>query len=246
MSSSKSFVFFDVGNTLVLPNPSVGHIIARVARSYGYDFSADYLEGLLPHFHQYYALEYERDNSFWAEEARVREIWLNGYALVLRKAGVELYLADITQRVYEEFDQPSAWQLYPSTIEVLRELKESGLGLGVISNWGVGLQSLLEGLGVGQYLDVVVASAAVNFHKPQPEIFKHALSTAMVEPCRCIHVGDHLVADVRGAQSVGIEPILITHDHRQGFDEYEPEDLTGISVATSMPEVREIIKRMCR
>lgn len=231
------YIFFDVGNTLVLPYPNVGSVMSEVLKEYGYQFSGDYLESHLPVFHDFYAQEYERDNSFWAEDDRCREIWVNGYALVLRDVGITRQLAEISLKIYEEFDHAKNWALYDGVIETLATLRERGYRLGVISNWGRGLGSLLDGLEVGAYFDVVISSASVNCHKPEARIFETALTAAGCKPHKAVHIGDHEVADVRGSQDAGMQSILITHPQRQGFDENYGAVSKAHAIVQSMPAV---------
>jgi putative hydrolase of the HAD superfamily len=54
----------------------------------------------------------------------------------------------------------------------------------------------------------VFSSALIGYDKPHPEAFRHALR-ACGEPARRWMVGDNPVADVRGAQTVGIPALLI-------------------------------------
>lgn len=231
------FIFFDVGNTLVLPYPNVGTVMSDVLKDYGHNFSGDYLESHLPVFHEFYAREYERDNSFWAEDDRCREIWVNGYTLVLREVGITRQLADISSKIYEEFDYARNWALYDGVIDTMRTLRERGYRLGVISNWGRGLGALLNGLEVGSYFDVVISSASVNCHKPESRIFETALTAAGCQPQKSVHIGDHEIADVHGSIGAGMRSILITHPQRQGFDENHATISMAHATVHSIPEV---------
>ena len=46
--------------------------------------------------------------------------------------------------LYERFARPDAWEVFPDVVSVLEELAESGLKLGVISNWDERLRPLLR------------------------------------------------------------------------------------------------------
>jgi len=58
-------------------------------------------------------------------------------------------------------------------------------------------------------LDVVVSSAEVGLRKPDPRIFELALARVGVAADEAVHVGDHLYADILGAEAVGMYPVLI-------------------------------------
>jgi putative hydrolase of the HAD superfamily len=68
---------------------------------------------------------------------------------------------------------------------------------------------VLEGLGLAERLDAIVCSADVGLHKPDPRIFELACDRLGAEPGRCLHVGDHLYADVLGARASGLTAVLI-------------------------------------
>jgi putative hydrolase of the HAD superfamily len=58
-------------------------------------------------------------------------------------------------------------------------------------------------------VDTVVSSADVGLRKPDPRIFELALERLDVAPSQAVHVGDHYYADMVGAGSVGMVPVLI-------------------------------------
>ena len=57
----------------------------------------------------------------------------------------------------------------------LKELKEQGLILDVISNFDSRLTGILEGLGVVRYLDRIFVSSRIGYAKPAREIFQAGL-----------------------------------------------------------------------
>ena len=59
----------------------------------------------------------------------------------------------------------------------------------------------------GRPVDLVVASEAAGFHKPDPRIFQHALQLAGVQPAEAVMIGDWLPVDVTGAQEAGMRGI---------------------------------------
>ena len=108
--------------------------------------------------------------------------------------------------------QTCALPIYPEVLEALRRAQERGLVQGVVSDWGTDLVPLLHAHEITQYLDFVVASAAVGTAKPHPDIFRFALARADLEPGEVLYVGDSYVSDVLGARAVGITPVLIDRE----------------------------------
>lgn len=238
-------VFFDAGNTLLCPYPSVGATMAEVVNSYGYEKSADDFDAHMPEFFQYYAQVYENDDSFWSEHDRQQQMWIDGYSLVLRRACVEEdQIEDIVNDIYNAFDEPRAWRLFNGVEKTMAELKAQGLKIGIISNWGRGLDSILYGHGLAPYIDAVIASAEVRLHKPNKEIFEYALRELDVAPDHAMHVGDHIVADVAGCSHVGMTPVLIAHENKTMFDPTTKSCLEGVECISQIDQVLKVVKRL--
>ena len=89
----------------------------------------------------------------------------------------------------------------PGVPDVLQRLRASGLALGVVSNWDVGLHEHLSNLGLR--FDAVVTSAESGARKPDPRIFTLALERLRVTPERVLHVGDDAI-DEQTAKAAGV------------------------------------------
>jgi putative hydrolase of the HAD superfamily len=131
------------------------------------------------------------------------------YALLCRKLGIDEDAEAIARRVYEEFGDPERWRAYDDVMPAIERLEARGMLLGIISNWDSRLSTLIDGLGIAEKLDALVSSADVGLHKPDPRIFELACSRLGLEPEQCAHIGDHHYADVLGAETVGMSPVLI-------------------------------------
>jgi FMN phosphatase YigB (HAD superfamily) len=87
--------------------------------------------------------------------------------------------------------------------DACRALAEAGLRLAVVSNWDVGLHDQLARLGLTAIIGEVVTSAEAGAPKPDPAVFRLALSRLGVTPSRAVHVGD-APADEEGARAAGV------------------------------------------
>lgn len=118
----------------------------------------------------------------------------------------------------------------------LVQLRDAGFRLGVISNWSWNGAELLHTLELAQHFEVLVISDQVGYLKPHGAIFEHALGLAGVDAAQAVHVGDSVRADVRGALSVGIRPVLIerhTHVHAAPPDNAGGMVGNGVAPASS-------------
>lgn len=98
---------------------------------------------------------------------------------------------------------------YPDALALLDALDAMGMPMGVVSNWDCALEGHLERLGLARRFRVIAASAAVGHAKPDPRIFRHALSVAGVPADRALHVGDSPEADYAGARAAGLHALLL-------------------------------------
>ncbi len=202
-------VFFDAGNTLLRPFPSVEHVCAEVFARNGYYVDSDILKEAITAGDSYYEERYWQDDTFWRSEGEAAALWVDLYTLVARKVGINGDRRRIAKEIYDEFGFHYRWELFPDVESTLKELYVLGMKVGIVSNWDSRLSDLCFGIGITDYLEFVMSSAVVGKMKPQPEIFNMALDRVRVKPHEALHVGDHYYADVLGARSAGITPILI-------------------------------------
>jgi len=202
-------VFFDVGNTLLFPYPSVSEVVRQILVEEGHLHDLSAIDAHMPLVDAYYEDRYREDDTFWTDEDETSAVWVGMYSLLCRQLGIEADAERIALRVYEEFGDPARWRAYDDVEPMFERLRERRVCVGLISNWDRRLAGIFTGLGLGRMLDVVVSSAEVGLHKPDPRIFELALARVGVAANEAVHVGDHLYADILGAEAVGMLPVLI-------------------------------------
>jgi putative hydrolase of the HAD superfamily len=125
------------------------------------------------------------------------------------QVGIEVeHGAALARAVRERFVDLSGWRLFDDTVPALQTLREAGWRTAVLSNHVPELPDLVEGLGLGELVEEVFTSAAIGFEKPNPEIFRHALRVCG-SPTQVWMVGDNPIADVEGAEGVGVPAVLV-------------------------------------
>jgi putative hydrolase of the HAD superfamily len=109
-------------------------------------------------------------------------------------------------------------------IDVLERAPELAIPTALISNSWVMDHYTEE---IRELFDVVVISAEVGLHKPQPEIYRLAAERLGVEPQNCIFVDD-LRENVEGAEAVGMTGVL----HRDVEETIaRVDDLLGVALS---------------
>lgn len=97
----------------------------------------------------------------------------------------------------------------PHAEALLRELKEKGLKLGIItSKYREPVMDVLSHFGISELFDVVVTGYEVIRHKPAPDIVLEAAKRLRTDPKRCVVVGDSPL-DVQAGKRAGSFTIAV-------------------------------------
>ena len=104
------------------------------------------------------------------------------------------------------------------TAGVLSQLKAHGATTNILSNTGFikgsTLRHVLQLLGIGQYFDFQLYSDELRISKPNPAFFQLMIDQAMIlnpatELTDIVHTGDNPLADIAGAEAMGLRTLLI-------------------------------------
>ncbi len=201
-------VTFDAGHTLVEPRESVGDVYAAAAARQG--ASGLSREDLERRFHAALREAGSAVNTK-ADWARIVDATFAG---LLSRPPSETFFPEL----FEQFGRAAAWRIYDDVAPTLAALAQSGVRLGVISNWDERLQSLLVELGLAGQFEVIVVSCEVGFAKPAPEIFAAAARAFNLPPEEILHVGDNWQADVIGARASGFHAVQIARAAEENTD----------------------------
>jgi putative hydrolase of the HAD superfamily len=91
----------------------------------------------------------------------------------------------------------------------LRELRDRGLELGIISNGAPTQQVKIDAMKIRPFFSVVLVSEEIGIRKPDRRIFDMALQKLGLAASEVIFVGDNPELDVAGAIAAGIRPIWL-------------------------------------
>lgn len=97
--------------------------------------------------------------------------------------------------------------LFEGCVEVLDYLKPK-YQLHLITNGFANVQQRkVTASGLSDYFDVILTAEAAGVKKPAPDIFHQALSMANAQVENSVMIGDSYLADIQGAQGVGMQTI---------------------------------------
>jgi FMN phosphatase YigB (HAD superfamily) len=114
-----------------------------------------------------------------------------------------------------EFDQPANKLVpFPSSVGLLKVIKNLGLRVGIITTLGTQLTKqqgldLLRKAGLDSFLDPLglISDKDLNIAKPRIEIYRFAAQHVGLPVDRCLFVGENLI-EVIGAIAAGMKAVL--------------------------------------
>ena len=227
-------VFFDFYETLCFHRHSLEENLERIAKRYGVAVNWERCETAMERlFTGTSAPDPTTDFSLleWSMTVMRRECEF------IREVGIEKHVEQIAWELLQSGHYvfaANSIRLYDDAISTLQHLRDAGYKLAIVSNWDTPLDPLTKRLGIADYFDAIVAShdMRVRSEKPDPYIFNHALEAVGVSAAEAVHIGDTYGADIVGAQSVGIRPILLDRDGTQ-VDRWDET----IQSLTELPEM---------
>jgi putative hydrolase of the HAD superfamily len=228
-------IFFDAAGTLFHVKGSVGEVYLHYAEKYGVRRTDESLSVLNAAFRRAFReapppvfavsdpAEIKRCERLW---------WFDIVHNVFYRVGMFNRFDDYFEEVFHAFGGPAHWALYPETSGALKELKDRGLELGIISNFDTRLFNVLRGLGIAELFDTVTISSLAHAAKPAHQIFRLALEKHAVDPEEAVHVGDSIGDDVEGARLARLHGVLIDRQ-RMDSGEHKPS-------ASQVPTIRTL------
>ncbi|KAG2577030.1 haloacid dehalogenase-like hydrolase domain-containing protein 3 isoform X2 [Panicum virgatum] len=187
-------LLLDAGGTLLQVARPVAETYASIGRRYGVTKPE---KGIMEGFKRAFSAPWPKTLRYQGDG---RPFW----RIVVAEA-TNCTDDDYFEEVYQYYAHGDAWRLPVGADTTLRELKDAGVKLAVVSNFDTRLWKLLKDLNVSDMFDAIVVSSEVGYEKPAPEIFKIALDQIGVEATNAVHVGDDETADKAGANAIGLE-----------------------------------------
>jgi putative hydrolase of the HAD superfamily len=195
-------VLFDVDFTLCRPGPELGPDgYAALGREYGLVLDpARYEDARLAAID-----DLERHPELDHDEA----VWVRFTEDIVRGMGgrESEAVGQIAAQIVRRWEQAAHFELYDDALPVLRELRNAGLRLALVSNTSRDLGAFVRHFGLD--VDGWIASGSYGKVKPSPLIFRAALELVGCSPASAVMVGDSPEDDVAGAKAAGIRAVLL-------------------------------------
>ena len=196
-------ILFDAAGTLFFLTKTVGDHYTLVGKEVGLKLDAQQLDHA---FHTAWKQMPRRSSIDGPRENDDKGWWreLVGHVFEQVAPSVsELDRDNFFEVAYEHFAEPGVWDLYPEVPEVLEKLWPR-FELSVISNFDGRLRLILHHLGISKYFAHIFISSELGADKPDPEIFRRAITMMHLKADDVLHVGDDPDRDWKAAAAAGL------------------------------------------
>jgi putative hydrolase of the HAD superfamily len=154
---------------------------------------------------------------YWSDPERHRagrlELqWARGEVVRLALADLGVDDPDLARRIGDTYHalRDQCIKPFEDAVATVRWLREQGCRLALLTNGGSrGQREKINRFDLAGLFDAILVEGEVGFGKPDPRIYRRALSELDITPDQAWMVGDNLEWDVAGAQREGIVGIWI-------------------------------------
>lgn len=165
------------------------------------------------------------------------DAWCTFTRTLLERSGVEgRSAAELAEWLWSEQPSQNLWRKpIAGMFELVAELFELGIPLGIVSNSEGKLSELCTELGIRSRFRAFADSGVLGVEKPEPRIFEWTAAELGVSTSDIVHVGDAWDADVVGALKAGARAIWFAPTDTRELPE-------GVRRANDAGEVRRALR----
>jgi len=170
------------------------------------------------------AFKEEKDDNLKSRHERYPEVnFQEVFEDILKKEGsTSSYLVKSCCKLFRILSR-ERFQLFPDSIPVLKEMKNSGFPLGLVSNaQKVFTANEMRILGLQQYFKHMIFSSRYGITKPDHRLFMIVCAMLDVSPENTVYIGDNPYNDVKGANKIGMTSILLSRNLKSVIPGCEP------------------------
>jgi HAD superfamily hydrolase (TIGR01509 family) len=222
-------VLFDLGGTLI-DNYDYAHW-AELARKCFVEVDEESVAHAVAEIEK----EMDVDRGVVRDEWTFPEFWR---AILARASGRDVDVPTAERFLALTRERPGFTRLYSDTRRCLDELKAEGRRLAIVSNSSseARVRAILHANGLLPYFERIVSSGTEGVSKPDPEIFRRALSRMQLAAETTLYVGNLAYIDAAAARAAGLHSIWLNRAGT-GLGDGPPE-------ITSLLEVPLCVRRI--
>lgn len=199
-------VLFDAVGTLIYPQPSVAEVYRAVALAHGSSLSeAQICERFRRAFRHQETID-AGPNGYVTDETRELRRW---QAIVADALHDVRDTAAAFEELWRHFSLPESWRLYDDVADSWQKLAETGLRLGIASNFDGRLHGVCRGLPPLDSCRDIFVSSELDIRKPAADFFRRVEERLQLAPRQIVLVGDDLTNDYHAARQAGWQAVFL-------------------------------------
>ncbi len=243
-------VIFDFDFTLARLAQPLGTLLASGAqaaeaymRSTGMDLPPDFAVNIVE------ARRFAEEKSVEEKEEHIAD---DALSFLLQFYGYPTSRMDpqVLRQAVDIFYAPemTSWRLAPGVKQMLESLRVDGYKLALLANYNCDrvFQRTVDYLGLRNYFDVCLCSAAVEYRKPDTKFYQIVLDRWDALPYEVVVVGDSLVDDVQGGLELGALTVWVnsqTTAQVEKQNQMVAEQVKPDAVITSLEQLPELVRQ---
>lgn len=206
---TKQAMIFDLDGTLLLDRKSPYQHFVTYCGRLGHPLNGESAARLERWSLEYWARHDEIDSEVKAKGDA--EFWIQYNVRQLEFLGVTGPLDTYARQIDTWFREEYGWEGYvPDDVRpTLNHFRRQGMVVGLITNRINSVTNTIADHNLTDLFDFALTAGETGHWKPKPNIFQMGLAMVEVAPENATYVGDNYYADVVGARSAGLTPILI-------------------------------------
>ena len=202
------WITIDATGTLIDPFPSVGHVYSVVLSRHGVAVPHELLQRrFIEVFHNMTKLPRGE-----VDEATEYEFWKRLVMGVVEPWSVGSHAEAVFTDAYDAFASADNWRAPDGAEAMLSDLRSRGYRLALLSNADARCRSILQQMGLAQYLEHIFLSCELGYEKPDARLFEKIETILGAKKRDILHVGDSQRNDGDGPRNVGWRALVIGRD----------------------------------
>ena len=198
-------VLFDLGDTLLTRRPHLMEELERLCRSLGRSGCMHQVQRAYASAEAWTGRQIQLENET-NERMPDDEFNRNICSIYLEALGLQQAQAERVQEILDA--NPTRPEVCRNGArQVLEQLRDMGVHMGVVSNNRASVLGTLERLGLCSFFLEITISEVVGLYKPDPRILLHACAQMRVSPADTLYVGDHPF-DILCAHKAGLRAVF--------------------------------------
>ncbi len=222
-NAARAAVLFDAVGTLIELREPVGETYARAARAHGLELPAWRLDDAFQRVLKSMPAMVFPEATEPERPALERQWWysvVRSTLLAADSTAEQRSLDALFNALFRHYGRAEAWRARAGAHAVLAQLREEEVTLAVVSNFDHRLPALLSELGLREFFALIALPCQAGVAKPDPRLFKWALTQLDIPAASTVYVGDPPEAELAAARAAGLHAI----------------DVRSLATLTALPE----------